>query len=131
VIITSVPGVNVLISEKSSLVKPSLPDLSWCNIPKRGKIYQMTRKLYTEWPQNIPNGRRIDQRLILQDPPKCTQIGIFGLKIYHLATQLCARTGKAGSKLIYIFRQRAGLAVPTFDFRRFKSRQAIKYLEET
>jgi hypothetical protein len=39
---------------------------------------------------NIPNGRKngrkIYQRLLLQDPPKFTQLGIFGLKIYHLAT---------------------------------------------
>jgi hypothetical protein len=34
----------------------------------------------------IPNGRKIDQHLPLQDPLKFTQIGIVGLKIYHLAT---------------------------------------------
>jgi hypothetical protein len=28
----------------------------------------------------------MDQHLPLQGPPKFTQIGIFGLKIYHLAT---------------------------------------------
>jgi hypothetical protein len=41
-----------------------------------------------------PNGHKIDQmgvnviyqHLPLQDPPKLTQIGIFGLKICHLAT---------------------------------------------
>jgi hypothetical protein len=27
---------------------------------KKGKIYQMATK-YTKWPQNIPNGRKIDQ----------------------------------------------------------------------
>jgi hypothetical protein len=51
---------------------------------------------YTEWPQNIPNGPKlyqmavhkihqmaikIYQHLPLQDPPKFTQIVIFGLKI--------------------------------------------------
>jgi hypothetical protein len=44
--------------------------------------------------QKIPNGRRIDQMTIkyvyyqlpLQGPPKFTQIGSFGLNIYHLAT---------------------------------------------
>jgi hypothetical protein len=42
--------------------------------------------------RNIPFGRKIDkmaikyQHLPLQDLPKITQIGIFGLKIYHLAT---------------------------------------------
>jgi hypothetical protein len=36
----------------------------------------------TKWPQNIPNGNKIDQMAIkganipLQDPPKFTQIGI-------------------------------------------------------
>jgi hypothetical protein len=33
----------------------------------------------------VPNGYKIYQHLPLQDPPKFTQIGIFGLKIYHLA----------------------------------------------
>jgi hypothetical protein len=33
------------------------------NIPKRGKIYQVTLK-YTRVPQNIPNDRRIDQMAI-------------------------------------------------------------------
>jgi hypothetical protein len=31
---------------------------------------------------------KIYQHLLLQDPRKFTQIGIFGLKIYHLATLL-------------------------------------------
>jgi hypothetical protein len=42
---------------------------------------------------HISNGRKIDQMVIkyaqqptLQDPPKFTQILIFGLKICHLAT---------------------------------------------
>jgi hypothetical protein len=51
---------------------------------------------YTKWTQNIPNDRKIDQMAIdyvyqhlpLQDPPKFTQIDIFGLKIWHLATLL-------------------------------------------
>jgi hypothetical protein len=55
---------------------------------KTGKTYQMTIK-YTKWSQNIPNGRKIDnnmcQYLSLQDSPKFTQIGILGLKLYHLA----------------------------------------------
>jgi hypothetical protein len=37
-------------------------------------------------PQYIPNGRKIDQHLQLQVPPKFTQISIFVLKICHLAT---------------------------------------------
>jgi hypothetical protein len=63
---------------------------------KPGKIYQITAK-YNKWPQNMPNGRKIEknghkiyQHLPLQDPPKFTQIGIFGLKICHLATLMPA-----------------------------------------
>jgi hypothetical protein len=44
------------------------------------------------------NGRKIDQRTIkytnfyhLKNPVKFTQIGIFGLKIYHLATLISSR----------------------------------------
>jgi hypothetical protein len=40
-----------------------LPDFSWYNIPKRGKIYQITIK-YTKWPQNIPNCRKVDPMAI-------------------------------------------------------------------
>jgi hypothetical protein len=69
-----------------------LPDFSRCNIPKQGKIYQMTIK-YFKWTQNIPNGRKIVQMAIkytiicqcktLLNLPK---MGFFGLKINHLAT---------------------------------------------
>jgi hypothetical protein len=34
----------------------------------------------------IPNGHRIYQPFAFQGPPKFSQIGIFGMKIYHLAT---------------------------------------------
>jgi hypothetical protein len=59
------------------------------NVPKRGKICQMAIcKLC------MPNGRKIDQmdikyvyqHLPLLDPPKFTQIGIFGLQRNHRAT---------------------------------------------
>jgi hypothetical protein len=63
-----------------------LPDLSWDNLPNRGKMYQITT-IYTKWQQNIPkrtktlpNGHKIYQYLTLHDPPKFTQTGIFGLK---------------------------------------------------
>jgi hypothetical protein len=36
--------------------------------------------------QKRPNGHKIYQHLILQVPPKLTQIMIFGLKKCHLAT---------------------------------------------
>jgi hypothetical protein len=39
---------------------------------------------FTKYPENGLNGRKID--LPLLDLIKFTQIGIFGLKIYHLAT---------------------------------------------
>jgi hypothetical protein len=35
---------------------------------------------------NRPNVHKLYQHLPLQDPPKSTQIAIFGLKICHLAT---------------------------------------------
>jgi hypothetical protein len=34
------------------LKSTGLPDFSWCNKPKWGKIYQMTIK-YTDWSQSI------------------------------------------------------------------------------
>jgi hypothetical protein len=47
----------------------------------------------TKWPLNIPNGRTIDEISLnlkitsfIARHLKFTQIGIFGLKIYHLAT---------------------------------------------
>jgi hypothetical protein len=43
---------------------------------------------YAKWPKNIPKGHRTYQHFPWQDPPKFTQVGIFGLKINHLATLL-------------------------------------------
>jgi hypothetical protein len=40
------------------------------------------------------NVRKIYRHLPLQDPAKITQIAIFGLKIYHLATLLKRRVEK-------------------------------------
>jgi hypothetical protein len=42
----------------------------------------------------MPNGHKIYQHLPLQDPPKFTQIGIFGLKKKHLATQSVTRNAE-------------------------------------
>jgi hypothetical protein len=53
------------------------------NIPNDQKMYRMTHKR--------PNDHKIDQHFPLQDLPKFTQIGNFGMKTYHLATLL--RTG--------------------------------------
>jgi hypothetical protein len=55
------------------------------NVPNNYKMYQIAIK-YTKWLQNLPNGRKIYQNHPSQDPPKFTQIWIFGLKICHLAT---------------------------------------------
>jgi hypothetical protein len=43
---------------------------------------------YFQWSKNRPNGHKRSQDFPLQDPPKFTQSGIFGLKTNHLAT-LC------------------------------------------
>jgi hypothetical protein len=67
-----------------------LPDFSWHNLPKRVK--------YTKYPLNLPNGGKIDpnspkmyQHLILQDPPKFTQIGTSVLNIWQpcASNQIC------------------------------------------
>jgi hypothetical protein len=57
---------------------------------KLTKIYQMDKK-YTKWQQNGPYGHTKYQHLPLQDPPKFTQIGIFGFQICHLATPIWSR----------------------------------------
>jgi hypothetical protein len=43
---------------KKGFSQSGLPDLSWYNIPKTGKISQITIK-YTEWPNMIPKCRKI------------------------------------------------------------------------
>jgi hypothetical protein len=43
---------------------------------------------YTKWPRFIPNCHRIYQTFPFQGPTKFTRIGIFGLKIYHVAALL-------------------------------------------
>jgi hypothetical protein len=52
------------------------------------KIYQMAVKCF--------NGHKIYQHFAFRDPQKYTQIGIFGLKIYDLATlpEVTKRSGK-------------------------------------
>jgi hypothetical protein len=40
-------------SAASVITRAGLPDLSWFKIPKREKYTE-----YTEWPQNVPNGRK-------------------------------------------------------------------------
>jgi hypothetical protein len=43
-----------------TMMRTGLPDFSWYNIPKRGKMYQITTK-YTKLPQDIPNYHKIYQ----------------------------------------------------------------------
>jgi hypothetical protein len=52
---------------------------------KDHKIYQMTIK-YTKLLLHRSNGHELNQIDPFTDPPKFTQIGIFCLKICHLAT---------------------------------------------
>jgi hypothetical protein len=57
------------------------------------KMYQMAEN-YNNWTHIVSNGHKIgtlyghktNQHFPIQGPPKFTQIGIFGLKINHLAT---------------------------------------------
>jgi hypothetical protein len=54
-------------------------------IPNVHKIYAVNEQ------KDISNGHKLNghikyQHYPLQDPPKYTQIGIFGMQIYHLAT---------------------------------------------
>jgi hypothetical protein len=65
---------------------------------KTGHIYQNYHKMNYKWPLNIrnginirPHGHKIYPHLSLQDTPNLTQIGIFVLKMYHLATLLSWR----------------------------------------
>jgi hypothetical protein len=41
---------------------------------------------YARRPYYVPNGQKINQHVPRQGPSKFSQNGIFGLKIYHLAT---------------------------------------------
>jgi hypothetical protein len=81
------------------LVRSRVASFFLLKVTKMGNIYQMAVK-YTKWPWNMPNGhkigrpngQKIDQHLPLQDPLKFTQIGTFGLKTNHLATQVRRRS---------------------------------------
>jgi hypothetical protein len=79
-------------------VEPSgLPDFSWHSIPRWEKIYQNDQK-YTKWAYkyqmtvNRPNGQKYINVFLCKNPPKLTQIGIFGSKIHHLATLMSVTT---------------------------------------
>jgi hypothetical protein len=58
---------------------------------KGGKCTKLPQNI--QWLQNVPNGRKIDEMSIkytnifhCKTRQKFTQIAIFGLKIYHLAS---------------------------------------------
>jgi hypothetical protein len=55
--------------------------------------------MYTKWHYIIPNDHKAHQRVPFQDPPKCTQIGSFGLKVSHLATLLRADSKESRIKI--------------------------------
>jgi hypothetical protein len=61
------------------------------DLPNNHKVHIPNGPKYTKWLQNIPNGSKMCQHLPLQDPPKFIQVGIFGLKINHLAP--CRKLG--------------------------------------
>jgi hypothetical protein len=74
--------------------QPGLPIFSRYSIPTRGKYTKLKKyilighKMYQMAICKIDHMTKIYQHLPLQDPPTLTQIAIFGLKIYHLATLL-------------------------------------------
>jgi hypothetical protein len=95
-----VPLFNLFFSSLRSFafdLAAGLPDFSlYLQHTKTGKNisnnHKMTTK-YTKRLRNRPNGHKIYRHLPLQDPPKFTQIGFFGLKKCHLATLLCGVDG--------------------------------------
>jgi hypothetical protein len=48
----------------------------------------------------IPNDHELHQDFPCQGPPKYSQIGIFGLKIYHLATLLSVEADGCGKRFL-------------------------------
>jgi hypothetical protein len=63
------------------------------NLPKREKYIKWPQTIsiglnYTKRPLIIQKGRKIYQHFPFQGSPNYTQIGMFGLKINHLATLL-------------------------------------------
>jgi hypothetical protein len=85
----------LILSSQHCLPWPAgLPDFSWYNIPKWGKVCQVATKLpnchniyqITIICRYIQNGQRIYKLFSWHGPPKFTQIWIFGLKTCHLAT---------------------------------------------
>jgi hypothetical protein len=70
-------------------------------LTKTGKIYQMGIK-YSKWPQNTYNN--IFHCKTVQN---LTKIGIFGLKIYHLATLENLPSGNPGPSSSWHFQDKS------------------------
>jgi hypothetical protein len=81
-----------LLRKFNAVVSTRVARLFSChNVPKRKKMYRFATKLPNGRNRYIPNVLRIYQPFPFQGPPKFTPIGIFGLKIYHLATLVSAK----------------------------------------
>jgi hypothetical protein len=67
---------------------PGRQDFSWENIPKyvhRDILIPSDHKIY-QTALKYSSGHKIKQLFIFQGSQKYTQVEIFGMKIYHLAT---------------------------------------------
>jgi hypothetical protein len=72
-------------------LETGLPDFSWCNIPKRGKLHQLTTKLpifHTIYHLVVIYFKlTLNVRIFsIIRPTKFYPNKGFGLKLYHLAT---------------------------------------------
>jgi hypothetical protein len=70
-----------------AIASAGLPDFSWYNITKQGKIYQMTAKYpkklhikYTKWTENLPNGHKITKIFRCKAIQKLPKLGFLVLK---------------------------------------------------
>jgi hypothetical protein len=65
-------------------------------------MYQIVIK-YPERPKKISNGHKIFRHCPIKDPPKFTQIWIFGLKTNHLASLSFSAEEKYNKKEASLF----------------------------
>jgi hypothetical protein len=64
---------------------------------------------YQMYTKCIPKVSKIYQHLPLRDPPKITQIWIFGLKIEHLATLAASAKKRGPNKLLKVMARKSKL----------------------
>jgi hypothetical protein len=69
-------------------LQPGLPDFSSYDIPRKNIPNNHEIPTYTKCSQYMANDHELYQHLLLRDPPKFTQIWIFGLKIYYHVANL-------------------------------------------